>query len=85
LPNVLMILLFSSPIFYPLSEFPKVLQGVLQFHPFQVIAEGYRQPLLHSAWPAPWGLAYLTILSVLAIIGGLVFFRKLKGYFDARI
>ncbi len=85
LPNVLMILLFSSPIFYPLSEFPKVLQGVLQFHPFQVIAEGYRQPLLYRAWPAPWSLAYLAALSAMAFLGGLVFFRKLKGYFDARI
>jgi len=85
LPNVLMILLFSSPIFYPLSEFPKTVQGVLQFHPFQVIAEGYRQPLLYRAWPAPWSLAYLAVLSAMAFLGGLVFFRKLKGYFDARI
>jgi lipopolysaccharide transport system permease protein len=57
----------------------------LQFHPFQVIAEGYRQPLLYRAWPAPWGLAYLAVLSTMAFLGGLVFFRKLKGYFDARI
>jgi lipopolysaccharide transport system permease protein len=85
LPNVLMIVLFSSPIFYPLSEFPGVLQGVLQFHPFQVIAEGYRQPLLYRAWPAPWSLVYLAVLSATAFLGGLVFFRKLKGYFDARI
>jgi ABC-type polysaccharide/polyol phosphate export permease len=85
LPNVLMLVLFSSPIFYPLSEFPKVLQGVMQFHPLQVIAEGYRQPLLYRAWPAPWSLVYLAALSAAAFLGGLVFFRKLKGYFDARI
>jgi homopolymeric O-antigen transport system permease protein len=85
LPNVLMILLFSSPIFYPLSEFPKAVQGVLQFHPFQVIAEGYRRPLLYGSWPAPWSLVYLSALSVVALIGGLAFFRRLKGYFDAWI
>jgi len=85
LPNVLMLVLFSSPIFYPVSEFPKVLQGAMQFHPLQVIAEGYRQPLLYRAWPAPWSLAYLAVLSATAFLGGLVFFRRLKGYFDARI
>jgi lipopolysaccharide transport system permease protein len=85
LPNVLLILLFTSPIFYPLSEFPKALQGVLQFHPFHVIAEGYRRPLLHRAWPTLWSLTYLAAISVIAFLGGLTFFRRLKGYFDARL
>jgi lipopolysaccharide transport system permease protein len=85
LPNVLLILLFTSPIFYPLSEFPQALQGILRFHPFHIIAEGYRRPLLYRSWPPLWSLLYLAALSAIALLGGLTFFRRLKGYFDARI
>ncbi len=85
LPNVLLMLLFASPIFYPIENFPIPVQTVLQFNPFYLIAESYRQPLLHHTLPQVWRLAYLAALSTAVFMGGLAFFRRLKGHFDARL
>jgi lipopolysaccharide transport system permease protein len=85
LPNVLTILLFASPIFYQLSAYPPALQKVLVFHPFYVIAEGYRAPILNGALPPSWMLVYLTVISCLVFWAGLLWFRRLKSFFDTRL
>ena len=85
LPNVLMLLLFASPIFYPLSRYPDFLQGVLQYNPFYVVAELYRDPILNGAMPPAWMILYLAIVSIALFLGGLWWFRQLKSFFDARL
>ena len=85
LPNVLMMLLFASPIFYPVSAFPPAVQTAVQLNPFYVIAEGYRDPVLNGSLPPLWSLLYLAVLSALCFVAGLAFFRRLEPHFDARI
>jgi lipopolysaccharide transport system permease protein len=85
LPTVLTLTLFASPIFYPLTTFPKVIQAVLQFNPFYVLAACYRAPILEAALPPLWMLVYLAIISVAVFLGGLSWFRRLKSFFDARL
>ena len=85
LPNILMLLLFASPIFYPLSAYPKVLQVILQFNPFYNLAEFFRAPLLNNALPPLWMLAYMSVLSLLVFAAGLWWFRRLKVFFDTRL
>lgn len=85
LPNVLTLLLFASPIFYPLSAYPTAIQTVLQFNPFYIIAECYRAPILHGALPMMWMLAYLAAVSSALFLGGLWWFRRLKSFFDTRL
>jgi lipopolysaccharide transport system permease protein len=85
LPNVLTLLLFASPIFYPLSAYPTWLAAILQFNPFYVIATCFRAPILEGSLPPLWMLAYLTGVSALIVFCGLLWFRRLKSFFDARL
>jgi homopolymeric O-antigen transport system permease protein len=85
LPNVLTLLLFASPIFYPLSAYPGRLGDVLQFNPFYVIAACFRSPIVDGVLPPLWMPVYLTGISVLIVFSGLLWFRRLKSFFDARL
>jgi homopolymeric O-antigen transport system permease protein len=85
LPNLLLIILFVSPIFYPLASFPSSLQALVKLNPFYLIPEGYRQIILYGSFLNYWQFFYLLILSFLTFYLGLGFFRKLKSYFDSRL
>lgn len=85
LPNILTLLLFASPIFYPVSAFPAYAQTAVQLNPFYVIAQSYRDPVMNGVLPSFWSLAYLTAIAAAAFFGGLAFFRRLEPHFDARL
>ncbi len=85
LPNILMLFLFSSPIFYPLSVYPEAIQPILQFNPFYVLAEFFRAPILYGELPPLWMFIYMPIVSGLIFFVGLRWFRHLKSFFDARL
>jgi ABC-type polysaccharide/polyol phosphate export permease len=85
LPNMLTILLFASPIFYPISSYPASARALLVYNPFYVLAECYRAPILFGAFPPLWMLIYLTVLVALLLLAGLWWFRRLKSFFDTRL
>jgi ABC-type polysaccharide/polyol phosphate export permease len=85
LPNLLLLVLFASPIFYPITAYPPGVGDVLRFNPFYVIAEGYRAPLIRGEVPPAWTLVYLAAVSLLVFALGLRFFRRLKAHFEARL
>src|SRR2546427_562767 len=85
LPNVLLLVLFASPIFYPIEAFPSVIRPLVLFNPFYVVTEAYRAPLIRHSLPLLWTLVYLVILAVLVFWAGLGFFRRLKSFFDSRL
>ncbi len=85
LPSVLTILLFASPIFYPITSYPQALQGVLSFNPFYVLAECYRRPIISGTLPPIWMMAYMGVVAVTTFLAGLAWFRRLKPFFNARM
>jgi len=85
LPNLLVVLLFASPIFYSVDAFPEGLQFWVQLNPFYLVSNGYRVPLMYGVLPPLWQLALLTAIALAMQVGGLAYFRRLKGYFDARL
>lgn len=85
LPNLLMLVLFFSPIFYALSAFPHALQMVSIFNPFYIMTEMYRQPLLYNQLPSIWSIIYLWVFAIIIFALGLKFFRRAKPYFDSRL
>jgi len=85
LPNVLLLILFFSPIFYPVSAFPSVLQKLAMLNPFYIISEMYREPLLRGTAPSFWSIAYGFLVSLIVFLAGLRAFRRLKPYFDSRL
>ncbi len=85
LPNFITVLLFATPIFYPLSGLPKIIAQIAKFNPFYLLSEGYRQPLLNHQLPTLFSMAYLLILGMGLFITGLIFFRRVKGQFEGRL
>lgn len=85
LPNVLTLLLFASPIFYPITAYPESVRVVLVYNPFYVISECYRQPIIEGVLPPLWMLPYITFVSGAIFASGLWWFRRLKSFFDTRL
>lgn len=85
LPNVLTLILFASPIFYPITAYPEAIRSVLVYNPFYVLAECYRWPILEGRLPPLWMVLYLAMVSGLVFAGGLWWFRRLKSFFDTRL
>ncbi len=85
LPNLLMIALFSTPIFYPIEAIPSVAQGVMALNPIYIIANSYRAVLLGDQFVPLVNLLVLEFLSLGLLAFSLSVFRRVKGYFPAVI
>lgn len=85
LPNILMVILFSTPILYPPSATPEALQAVSMWNPFYIIAEWIRDPLVNHRFPSFVGLAYVWVLTLVIGTFTLRAFRRVKGYLHSAI
>lgn len=85
LPNLLLIILFATPILYPLSMTPDFIQTLSALNPFYIISDGYRRLLLEHHVPDPLGLVYVAGVTLVVGLAGLRVFRRHKAYFDARL
>ena len=85
LPNLLMVVLFASPIFYPVESMPRIVQAVSRFNPFYILAESYRAVLLYHKVPDLLALTYLVLLAMAVGLATLRVFRRLRGYFEAAL
>lgn len=83
LPNILTIIMFVTPIFYPMESMPTVVQKLSFANPFFLIADAYRTTLMHQQSPSGVGMVYVFILALVLFITGLAAFRRAKGYFDS--
>lgn len=85
LPNLLIILLFATPIFYPITALPPLVQQIMWANPFFLISEGYREVILNHSFLSIGKFSYLFFISIVIFYFGLKFFRQLKSYFDSRV
>lgn len=85
LPNLLTIIMFLTPIFYPIESMPSLVQKLSFANPFFLIADAYRGVFMHNATPSLAGMGYLFILSFTIFYFGLAAFRRAKGYFDSAL
>ncbi|MEJ8835236.1 ABC transporter permease [Ramlibacter sp. AN1133] len=79
LPNLLMMVLFASPIFYPLDAMPRLLQVVAAWNPFFLLAEFVRAPLVFHRIPPLSQWLYVAALTAVLGYFTLTLFRRLKG------
>lgn len=79
-PLFVQMLLFLSPVFYPLSAVPAALQPLYRFNPIGISIEATRSvitghPIFWGAWSATFGIGMLTALM------GFAFFRHSREEF----
>jgi lipopolysaccharide transport system permease protein len=74
-------LMFLSPIFYPISALPPAFQSLLHYNPLSFLIEQARGLLMWHQTP-DWGqLALVTVLSMAVAYLGLCWFQKMRGGF----
>lgn len=85
LPNMLTIVMFLTPIFYPMESMPTVVQKLSFANPFYLIADAYRSVLLYHKPPSILGMGYVFLAAFTAFFFGLAAFRRAKGFFDSAL
>lgn len=85
LTTVTTLILFLTPIFYPLEQLPGPLQKLTFYNPFYQMIVPYRDALVFHRSPDWQGLLYLLVFGALTFVVGLWYFRRLKGYFETAL
>ena len=85
LPNILMIIMFLTPIFYPMESMPMVVRELSFANPFYQISDAYRGVLLYHKTPSMWGMGYVFLVAITIFFFGLTAFRRAKGFFDSAL
>lgn len=83
LSNILLIILFSTPIFYSIDQYPMALQNIAKLNPFYIITNNYRTIIITQTIPDPLLNIYLFLSSIVLLYIGFKFFRRLRGYFES--
>ena len=79
-PFMIQILLYLSPVIYPVSLLSRRYQWALALNPMCGIIDGYRAALLGTPWN-PSILAIGTVVNVVLLSFGLFFFRRTERQF----
>lgn len=85
LPNVLTIIMFVTPIFYPIENLPELVQKLSFANPFYLISDAYRGVFLRNTSPSLVAMLYIFFLSSVIFYFGLAAFRRAKGHFDSAL
>lgn len=77
------VLLFMSPIFYPVSRLPQELWPIFVLNPLTFVIEQSRLVVFSNSSPDFTGLAiYLAVAVVIAVLGSVSFAKMRKGFSD---
>jgi lipopolysaccharide transport system permease protein len=79
---LLMILMFLTPILYPLSLVPDNLRPWVALNPFGWLVERLRDALLDGNLTLRWGDAIAVVIALALLMIGRVVFRRLSPYFE---
>lgn len=81
LNSVLMLILFFTPVFYPIEAMPTIIRILNSVNPYYYLVRSFREVMLYRHSPSAIALLFLLLLSTLLWYVGLKLFRRLKGYF----
>jgi ABC-2 type transport system permease protein len=73
---VLTLLLYLTPIFYPMSIVPEQFRWLVRFNPVRSILEVFRDPIYFGKIPPPQHLAVCVLVALTALAIGALAFRK---------
>jgi len=79
---VLMILMYLTPILYPLTLVPEALRPWVAANPFGWLVMRLRDALLEGELALHWGDAIALVVALLVFLGGRWVFRRLSPHFE---
>lgn len=79
---VLMIMMYLTPILYPLTLVPETLRGYVAANPFSWLVGRLRDCLLAGDLALQWGDAVALAVAVAMLLSGRWFFRRLSPHFE---
>lgn len=80
---IVMLLLFTSTVFYPRAMVPSVFSQIVGANPISWPTDALRAAILHGQWPAPLGLAGYSLAAIFVLLFGALLFRALRpGFAD---
>jgi lipopolysaccharide transport system permease protein len=81
LPFMLQVWMYGTPIVYPLSMVPQKWQALYSMNPMVGVIEGFRWAILGKTPPAPMPILISVSVIVVALVGGLVIFKRRERQF----
>jgi lipopolysaccharide transport system permease protein len=78
---VLQVLLFTSPIFFPLERIPEPFRSIMAWNPISSIVENFRRVTLWNMQPVWSDLMIWTLITGVIMMGGYAWFMKTKKAF----
>ena len=80
IPFAIQILMYVSPVIFPLGLLPSRFHAVLALNPMCGIIEGYRSAILGTPWkPVPLAISTASTLAMFVL--GIFYFRKTEARF----
>jgi lipopolysaccharide transport system permease protein len=81
LPVVLQLGYFAIPIFYDRYHVPARFRGLFDYNPLAVLVAAYRQVLIEGRLPDGAGMAFVSIVSLLVLAIGYLYFQRSRDGF----
>jgi lipopolysaccharide transport system permease protein len=78
---LLQVLLFATPVFYPLSVVPQPFRAFLRLNPLAAIVEDFRGIALWGTWPHWGALGFSTLVSLVVMLLGYAWFMMTRKAF----
>lgn len=85
IPNLMMILMMLTPIFYPSSQVPQAYHLIVDLNPLAQMVDIYHSLFFYGQWPKLKSIAMLSVLSLILIATGSRFFDHRKETFAEEI
>ena len=82
LGQIMMLMMFASPIFYDSAQVPESVRGWLALNPFTFYADAFRAVLLHHGEVGPKHLALALATAAIVLLAGHFLFRRLDPHFE---
>ncbi|HUC93638.1 MAG TPA: ABC transporter permease, partial [Paenibacillus sp.] len=76
------ILVYLTPVFYPISAVPQFMRDIMYFNPLTMIVENFRNVIIWSNQPSWSGIIIVMIISYTIMVLGLIIFKKLESGFS---
>lgn len=80
-PLALQLLMFATPVIYPVTLVPESIRWLYMLNPMAVLIQGYRGVMLYGIWPDPRLLLQATLISAVILYIGYRYFKHVEWQF----